>query len=304
MNIADFDIREYLQAMHVQYWENGVNVSKGWVGTQCMYCDDHHNHLGIHLYYKNYSCWKCEAKGNLIQFIIDLENISYRTALQRIDEYQSDTPLELQERERLTPTNGNILPYGCTPNLSTRQNKWLQGRRYTPTVIQAKWGIIAGPLTGNWAHRIICPVRSKGKTMSWVGIDTTGTQYAKYKAAPVEKSFLPVSELLYGVDYVQKNAVLIVEGMLDAWRMGLGTVATFGMGVGNWKIHTLAELNTNQYFIMFDSEPLAITKAKELGSVLKHTTGRHVELLELPQGDPDDLDDQTATDLRKEIGLI
>lgn len=303
MNIAAFDIRAYLDSMQVSYWEHGRNVSKGWLGTQCIYCDDSHNHLGIHLYYKNYSCWLCHSTGSLVDLICDLESTTHHAALQRIEEYQSDILQEPDPRNPLQDEGQNILPYGCTNGLTQGQTKWLKQRRYDPETVQEKWGVVAGPLVGPWCHRIMCPVKYGGRTMTWVGIDTTGTNKAKYKAAPVEESFMPIGELPYGIDHVQGDTVLLVEGMLDAWRIGYGAIAMFGMGVNDKKMRALIELPVKTYYIMFDAEELATKNAEDLGKTLRLATGRDVYILHLGSGDPDNLDDETAKALRHDIGL-
>ena len=303
MNINDFDIRKYLDSLSVPYWEHGMNVSKGWIGTQCLYCDDSHNHMGVHLYRKNFSCWKCGAKGSLTDLICDLENVSYHIALQRIEEFQSNTPQQPKERQPLEDDGQNILPFGWSPTLTKTQKMWIRGRRYDPNIIQKQWGIVAGPPTGRWGHRIICPVLLRSRTRSWVGIDASGTKSARYKASSVEESLTPTSELPYGINNLNGGTVLIVEGILDVWRMGRGAIATLGTGISDRKIETLAALKINRYFIMFDSETQAIKKANSLGNTLRHMTRREVNILELDKGDPDDLDDKTASDIRKDIGL-
>ena len=97
--------------------------------------------------------------------------------------------------------------------------------------------------------------------------------------------------------------MLVVEGILDAWRMGPGTVATFGMGVENHQISALANLDVREYFIMFDAEPQAQKNADSLGKTLKQMTGRDVQLLQLTDGDPDDLDDIVARSTVHNLGI-
>lgn len=304
MNIESFDLRAYLNFLNVPFSEAGKNVSYGWLGTQCIYCTDNYNHLGIHLILKYFSCWKCKETGSLITLIGDLENVGYSTALHRIDEFQSPIPVEPEEddRERIEDVGQDILPYGCYPGkLTIGQDKYLRSRKFNPETLIKTWGIQAGPNLGPWRYRIIIPVELKKRVVTWIGLDASGHQQIKYKAAAVTESFIPASELLYGMDRVGKN-VLVVEGVTDVWRMGSGAVATFGMGVTLDKLEQLLYLGSSKYFIMFDGEPQALKNAKTMAHHLSNR-GKKVEVLSLGQGDPADMSGQEVEDLRMEIGL-
>ena len=302
MSFAEFDVRAYLQFLNVQFWESGnPNVGHGWIGTRCLYCHDDHNHLGINLTYKNFSCWKCGVTGSLLTLMQDLENVGYGSALSRIDEFQSLVPIEPEARTRKTSPGEDLLPPDCVGKLTGNQNAYLTGRRFDPDALVATWGLLGGPITGPWRYRIIIPVHLRGQVVTWIGLDTSGTQKAKYKAAPVELSYVPVGELVYGSDHVTDVAV-VVEGPADVWRMGPGTVAMLGMGVTINKLNPLLFLKAEHYYIMFDAEPLAQQRAKLLAANLA-LLGHDAEILELESGDPADLSNQEVISLRHELGL-
>ena len=307
MNIQDFDIRAYLQFTNTPIFEAGKGVTRGWIGVQCIYCSDDHNHLGINLTFKGFSCWKCEAKGSLITFIQDLENINYGAALRRIDDFQSLEPTEVETRERLEDNRQDILPLHCDDQFTAGQRRYLQGRRFDPEMLRVHWGLRAGPIYGPWKYRIIIPVQVGGRTMTWIGMSTINDG-VRYKAAPVEQSFIPTSELLYGVDKVQKGgilvkpSVLVVEGVTDVWRIGPGAIATLGMGITEDKLYQLLRLDAGTYYIMFDGEDEAALNATKLANALSKR-GKQVEVMELDEGDPDDLTDEEANKVRSMIGL-
>ncbi len=303
MSFAEFDVRAYLQFLGVQFWESGSpNVGHGWVGTKCLYCHDDHNHLGISLTYKNFSCWKCGAVGGLLTLVQDLEDVGYGAALGRIDEFQSLVPFEPEARTRQPSPGVDLLPPDCVGALTGNQKAYLIGRGFDPDVLVDTWGLIGGPMTGSWSYRIIIPVHLRGQVVTWIGLDTSGTKDAKYKAAPVERSYVPVSELVYGSDHVEDVAI-VVEGPADVWRMGPGAVAMLGMGVTVDKLKPLLFLNVECYYIMFDAEPLAQQRAKLLADNLA-LRGHSAEVLELESGDPADLSNQEVISLRDELGLI
>ncbi len=241
MNIDNFDVRGWLYYANTAYWEAGPNVSNGWIGIQCIYCHDQHNHLGINLDRKNISCWLCGARGDILQLIQDLEGFDFHQASSRIDEFQELYPSGPSDKEHLEDLgkDQDILPEGYSDDLTQGQVEYLRGRRFSPWDLITTWGIKTAPIFGRWAYRIIIPVALGGKPMSFIGLDHTGQQKIKYKAASTEESIRPTSQLLYGWDQIprgphgiaQPKSVVITEGVTDCWRLGPGTVATLGMGV-------------------------------------------------------------------------
>ena len=312
MNIDNFDVRGYLFYVNTNYWEAGSNVARGWIGIQCIYCSDQHNHLGISLDYKNYSCWLCGAKGGIVDLIQDLEGIDWHGASNRIDEFQELYPSGPSEKEHLEDLGADqdILPEGYGDELTQGQVEYLRGRGFSPWELMTTWGIKTAPIFGRWAYRIIIPVTLGGKPLSFIGLDHTGGQKVKYKAASTEESIRPTSQLLYGWDQIprgpsgiaQPKSVLITEGVTDVWRMGPGTVATLGMGVSTTQIKGLMVLNAERYYIMFDGEPMAVANAHKLGQSLR-LAGKNVEVIELDSGDPAELPETEVASIRQEIAL-
>lgn len=301
MNIIDFDVCAYLKWLGVEYWESGKNVSRGWIGMQCIYCVDNHNHLGVNLTYKSYSCWKCDATGSALTLIQDLESINYGAAVKRVGEFQNLLHHEPVIEDGLVDVGQDILPDGCGETLTGGQQSYLRGRGFEPGPLAEQWGLRSGPMFGKWRYRIIIPITLGKKIMTWVGLDPSGTREVKYLAAPVTESFLPMGELLYGADDAQEN-VLVMEGPADVWRMGPGTVATLGMAVTPAKLNQLLQLKAKQYYIMFDGEPRAIQNAHRLAYSLSNC-GKQVEVLELDSGDPGEFTNDEAQELRDKLGL-
>lgn len=297
--IETFDLLGWLDSLGVDYWEEGPNVSAGWIGLQCPWCDDDHNHLGVSLHGKNYSCWRCEAKGSLIALIRELAGLSYGKALDTITDWQGAEYLP-PERERLQDDGQDVLPVGCR-DLTPAQRQYLERRRYNPDALVQEWGVVGGPLSGPFNHRIIIPLHLRGRTVSYIGADITGTKDDKYKAARVEDSIVPASELVYGYDKVTRGCV-VVEGPLDVWRMGPGAVALLGLHAdAPHKVQLLADL-PGPFTVMLDGETLAIKRAHMLASILRKM-GKDVHVYELDEGDPDDLTDEQARELRLELNL-
>ena len=301
MKIENFDVLAYLQATHVAYWESGKNVGKGWVGLSCVYCHDDHNHLGINLDHKHFSCWKCNAKGSVLRLIQDMERIGLHEAISRVEEFETALPTEIADRTRLSEKGIGILPVGCSRVLTVGQEHYLTKRRFNAGNLVREWGLMSGPQTGPWAYRVIIPVHFRGELVTWIGMDTVSKSQVKYKAAPVEESYIPTSELIYGVDHVRDVAV-VVEGTTDVWRLGKGAIALLGMNLTHHKINQLLQLKAKKFYVMLDGEELAIKNAHILAKTLS-LAGKQVEVLELDEGDPDNLTGEQAQQLRTELGL-
>jgi len=73
------DIIELLEEHDIQFWRTGKNVSRGWVGLQCPFCDDDSNHLGIHKKSLRCRCWKCGGH-KLINTLMEVLSIPFKEA--------------------------------------------------------------------------------------------------------------------------------------------------------------------------------------------------------------------------------
>jgi hypothetical protein len=304
----NFDIVRYLEDRQVWYTYSGKNTGHGWIGTQCVYCDDESDHLGINLETKAVKCWKCgshdEGGGTLITYIQTLEGCDLRSARQRLREYYDPlyTPPEKQKPAR--DPGGKVLPDGILKEFPRLHLRYLRDRGFDPAIVIPEWDLYAVWLTGPWRFRILAPIVIGKQVVSFVTRDITNKSDQRYKNCPDYRALVPRHELLYGVDKVRNN-VLIVEGLMDTWRIGPGTVATLGTEVSDGQLLRLLNMKAKHYYVMFDSpekDPEALPKAKRLASSIS-MAGRAVEVLELGIGDPGDLPQEEAMKLREELKL-
>jgi len=47
--VRKFDVEQFLYDYSVSYTTSGKNVSQGWIGVQCPFCDDHSSHGGFNI---------------------------------------------------------------------------------------------------------------------------------------------------------------------------------------------------------------------------------------------------------------
>jgi DNA primase len=124
--------------------------------------------------------------------------------------------------------------------------KFLTKRRYDFEKIQRKYDLLGvGPTLDDWKFRLIIPVYMNHQLVTYVGRDTTGKSEIPYRNAPIEKSIIQSKHCLYNLDTV-KDTVIVVEGILDCWRIGSSAVATFGTQVTREQILLLNVIKWQQ----------------------------------------------------------
>jgi hypothetical protein len=100
--------------------------------------------------------------------------------------------------------------------------------------------------------------------------------------------------LLFGNQYIRDTAI-VVEGPLDAIRVGRGAVATFGLAVTQFQLAEIARIWKR--VIVFDSSPQAQARAKVLAEQLAVFPGETVRI-ELDADDPGSASEQEIRKLR------
>jgi len=292
-----FDIQAYLDDKGIPYDQAGAkNVSAGYIGIACCFCSDRSNHLGINLQSHLYTCWKCAEKGNLFQLIKEVEGCSFGRAISIAKLYIVSDFDHLIRRER-SRSEIAMLPAPATDDFLPIHDDFLKSRRYDRLEMQRRYDIMAvGPTCDDWKFRILIPIIMDGELKTFVGRDTTGKSEVPYKNSPIEKSIMPAKECLYGIDDVKDSAIL-VEGLFDRWRYGKNAVCTFGVQMTSTQIYRLKGLK--KVTMLFDAD--ALKKAEGLAHAISSVVPL-VEVIELPDGDPDDLNEDDLFELKRIVG--
>ena len=296
MKSEDFDICKFLDDRSIQYFYSGNNTSSGWISTNCIFCIDQSNHLGINLKSKSFSCFKCAEKGNAVKLIQTVDGVNVKEAFKVMEDYTNGffVPREKHYQSKVQ------FPIGTSKDFSGKAIQFLEDRGYDPQTVIKEYGLYnTGPM-GDYKHRIIIPVFHKKRIVSFVGRDITGQAATPYKNSSDQYSIKEVKNCLYNLDSVIRDRVVIVEGILDAWRIGDGAVATFGVKYTHEQLRLLKGIK--QAFILYDGEPEAIRQAYKLAYDLSPIVPQ-IEVLELSEGDPDNMSDADVRALRKDLNL-
>lgn len=294
-----FNAEKFLTDFDIPWFPPGTkNVGKDFVGINCPFCDDPSNHGGFNIKKSYYSCHRC--KGHWLPKIVAvLAKVSISQAKKIIDKYSTGKIYVTDKKYKYAKEV--VFPPG-TGELTDRARRYLISRNFDPDYLIYEWDIKSTGNIGPYKFSILAPIYLNNNLVSYQCRDITGNWNMPYRGCEVEESVLHLKYTLYGIDKAAKNKrCLVVEGLMDNWRMGPGTVATFGTGFTMQQILMLQK-NFDEIFILYDPEDEAQLQADKMYFLLRGY-GKKAEVLEWPDSDPGDLTDEQAKYIRKEIGL-
>lgn len=240
----------------------------------------------------------------MLAIIQALLGCSWGEAKQLLSEYSGENRVVRRERHQ-SPVRVRVrseckLPAGSGP-MGERHKRYLEGRGFDAEWLERVYGLKGTGPVGDYKHRVIAPIAVNGKVVSFQGRDITGRSSLKYMACPQSLEAMDHKEVLYAVDLVPADRVVVVEGIVDAWRLGPGAVATFGTAFKPAQVRMIVE-RFSYAFLLYDMERQAQNNAWDLARRLV-STGMKVEVLKLPQGDPGEMDQDDADALMRELRI-
>jgi hypothetical protein len=295
-----FDAERFLSDYNIQTYTDGPDTQEGWINIQCPECNDHANHGGFNLATGYYNCWRC-GKHYVDNILVDLLLISKKEANNIIDEYQIDVPGTIIKKEKKIIKNTFLeLPPG-TKELNKKQRKYLIKRKYDPDELARVWKLQGTQNYGDYSCRIIAPIFLDGRLVSYQGRDHTGRSSLRYKACKIKNEIIHHKHLLYGIDYVLNRQAVLVEGIMDVYRLGPGAVASFGTSVTTEQIHFISK-RLDTLFILFDTDDeLSESKAYKVGQKLVGLLDNVFYVSISHKGDPGSMDQDDAKNLMEEL---
>lgn len=284
---------EFLERFNVSHQTEGhEHVRSGWVGLDCPDCspDSNRFRLGINLENLYATCWTCGYKS-LSKILTGATGQPYPVIREFLKSWSPLRPVPRHDR----PQGPVRLPEGLA-DLGRAHKTYLKGRGIRASQVARIWGVRGIGIHHRLSWRLFIPIHLGGRIVSWTtrSIGSIGGGLRYISAKPTEEEF-PLRDLLYGEDHV-RHAAIVVEGPIDAWRIGPGAVATFGLGVSSAQVRRIASFPMR--VICFDSEPAAQARAERLCRELAGLPGR-TERVELETGaDPAEASDVEIRELR------
>ena len=283
-------------------------VSRSYANTVCPHCGK--TKLGLHLRKAVSTCFKC-GWSPIETTISDLLGVPISKAKDILAAYAFSDSVDAVSHAPLV----NVCPIPGKP-LYGRYSAYLESRGFDPQKIGNDFGVLAAGRPCRWfgestdwkgsdfSDRLIIPILDRyGRAVSFQGRTIRGDDPIRYRCPPLDRVPMHYKSLLYGASRVPGSTVVVVEGVMDAWRLGAGAVATFGTSLTIWQVRALSKYS--RIIFAFDSEPeaqrLAGKYAVELAAI-----GRQVSVVDLELSDGRDMADLTdleAGAVRRELGL-
>lgn len=263
MDLSQIDIEALFDDLEIDYKTSGKNVTSGWKEVNCPFCGDPSYHLGIsptNLFH----CWRCGEKGNLVKYLKEVLHKNFYEVKDIMQNYV------FEENIYKTIDKPKIFNYD-NPRLNDNIKKYmpkaaflyLQERGFEPNKISAKYQLKFFSNIGEFKFRIFIPVFENKNMVTFTTRDYSGISKIKY----LHNKSVPIKSYVYNIDTIQDN-IIIVEGVIDAWRMGDGSVSIFGIEYSKEQVLKISKLGANKIFVMFDDEEQAQMKATKLAQDL------------------------------------
>lgn len=240
------------------------NVAEDVIGINCPWCHDTTHHLGI--FPSGYwSCWKCKRRGNFYDLLKHLKGLSwsdYQTLLQNgnlnvsfqslLSTIQSQL-FKTRERDIISPSQQSFpLPPNREPltrwiNVSP-VSEWFAKRKFT-LEHGLLWGAKYCP-SGQYGWRLILPILDENK--NYVGFQARDVLDKPERIKYLHPKGFQIGNYLYGM-YRTDDTIIVVEGILDVWRVGFGAVASFSKGLTHKQREILYKSN-KQIILAWDGD--------------------------------------------------
>ena len=286
----------------IRYITEGTKHCRaGWVQVPCPFCTGGDGyHLGYNTEVGYYNCWRCGGHSE-VKVLRALLRLTRGQVKELISQYKGRGVRGAKTKNKGGSAKVVRLPFG-TGQMTKIHRNYLRERRFDPDTLEDVWGLRGTGPVGRYKMRIIAPVTIGGELVSYQGRDITGKSPLKYKACALEKEVVHHKNTVYGVDQCRLSSfACIVEGITDAWRIGPGAVATFGI---KYKTEQVMELHrifkdTSRVFLVFDADRQAQIQSRKLQASLSMVFHK-VEAISVPT-DPGDLSEAEARALRREM---
>jgi hypothetical protein len=293
-----FDAVRFLNDYGIEWRSHGKNVGRGWIAVNDPFTYDDGFHAAFKLSDGRFYSWKTGGASTFNVVKALLGKPDYET-LQIVQTY-SDF-LTLRKNLEVPVIHAEKVEWPGKP-LDSMCRKYLRRRGFIPDIIEHKYKVRSGGISGDFAFRLIIPILRDGELATYIGRDVTGKQQIRYKNLPLEKSVIDPKKLLYNEQFVENHLQIgVVEGAMDAWRMGDGFVATLGTSATQAQARALSEYE--KVVFLYDPEPEAQRRAKKLAEQVA-SLGVIAEVVDTEYDhDPGDMTEDEVSYVRRELGF-
>jgi DNA primase len=275
-------------------------TGRQWLNTNCPFCGDSKQHLGINLNSGAITCWKCGDHGS--SAVMSALNIPYNV----YSEFDS-----IQQRRFQLDTLNSVIKDPITLPSSKLHDlaiKYLQDRNFDPAYLNSKFKLVSTDHNGSYKgvdfkFRILIPYIVDNQIVSFTSRDYTNQSSIRYLTLSKEFEVITHKNILYNIDNVKGESALIVEGCFDAMRIGDNCIATSGIKYTAAQVRFLKDRGIKNAFILFDPETLAQIQAEKLAGDLSAEGIRAEVLTTGIDRDPADFTESEVIYLKRELKI-
>lgn len=297
------DIIRFYDDYNIEYATEGLKQCRdGWANIECPFCVGNPGpHLGFNIEDNYFVCWRCGWKSN-VTVISKLLKVSYDDAKLIEARYGgSASVLDKTTRQAKVGTlSYKILGEEC----QKAHRSYLKQRNYSPKQLINDFHLRGtGPVSImdglNFARRIVVPIFWEGREVSFISRDITQRHALRYIVCPEEREQIKHKHILFAhPDTFQRDTCILVEGVFDVFRFGVGAVATLGIKYTREQVRLISTL-FKKVWVMYDSDPQAIISAQKLSSELLFR-GVYSKSIEI-ENDPGDMTQEVADNYKLEL---
>lgn len=260
-----------LKRYNIPYSENSPNSSENAINIECPLCDDISDHCGIFRDSLVTKCWKCGRKGSLAYMLSVITNRSIEVCESELASsgifFETDSEAQIKaifegdeskQEVRKRPPISKFPKYSRPVEEinSPLLDNYLKRRNIDLEVlVEHQCGCC---LVGDYMNRLIIPVFFEGSMVGFQAADMTGRSKTKYVA---DTKGSRIKEYFYRWDKLDKSLgyVIIVEGVVDTWRLRGNALSSFGTSLTQEQKRLLIKLNPKKLIFAFDGDAYSDT---------------------------------------------
>lgn len=262
-------IETLLQTLNVDYKTRHRDVRQGWLGLICPHCGKPGEYyLGVHTETLAANCWRCGKHriSDILRAFGASKQALASLFRDRQAVYRPDMGKQVVTGQYRPPQSVMLA------EAPVAFRRYLERRLLDPEEIAELWGVQAVPPPSKYEWRLLIPAFTHGKPVSWTtrSINRDCPHSLRYLAASTDREMFPIRSLLYGADYCE-HAIIVVEGPVDAWKIGPGAISTLGLTLSDKQIAAISKYPVR--VIAFDNEDKPQKRAKALARRLSEHPG-------------------------------
>ena len=283
-------IEDILDEARVPFLHEGHHHCRpGWIQLDCPFCgkDTQRYHMGWNLTLNYANCWKCG--GHSAYHTLRELGLSHSKA----DEVSKG--LTVSQECVVPDARGRYVEPDYVGPMMSCHKEYLRKRDFYWRRIAELWDVqgIGISVDRRMSYRLFIPIYLRGRKVSWTSRTISPTISQRYISASAEQEAVNHKHLVYGQDQCS-HSIVVVEGPMDAWKVGPGAGALFGTSFTTAQVKLLVQ---HPYrYVVFDQAKTAQRRAEELCDQLSAFGGTTQNIV-LDAEDP-------GSASRKEIRLL